>query len=343
MKGFNFADWNVFCKPRPPNVGPLYNPLYADQRLKELAATGTNWIALTVNIFQDTIASTEVRRDQYGTPTDAALRHMIDLAHSLGMRVSLYPGILLSQDPTHYWTQIGTAFTTEEQWQTWFTSYRQIIVQYATLAQDAGVDMFFIGQELSSTTHKEDDWRRIAQEVRQVYKGPIIYEALNSHGAGWAETPFGSPPFGEEQRITWWDALDYIGVMAYYPLTDKNNPTVEELKSAWVERGWLALLENLSNKYQKPIIFSEIGYESKDGANKQPLSDQIDLPLDLQEQVDCYQAVLEVFLSKPWMKGIFWWQWFANPLWPPIGPSDKRYTPQGKPAEEVLKKFYLAK
>lgn len=342
MKGFNFCDLIIPSIPRPPQLGPVYNPLYADTRLKELAATGTNWIELVVQISQDTIVSTEVRRDQYGTATDAALRHIIDLAHSLDMRVALNPAIMLSRDPTHYWTQIGTAFTTDEQWQVWFTSYRQIIVQYATFAQDAGADMFFIGQELASTTHREDDWRRIAQEVRQVYKGPIIYEALNSHGAGWAGTPFGSPPFGEEQRITWWDAVDYIGVMAYYPLTSKDNPTVEELKSAWVERGWLALLENLSKKYQRPIIFSEIGYESKDGANKQPLTMQIQLPLDLQEQADCYQAAFEVLWGKPWLKGIFWQQWSANPIWWPGGPNDKGVAINGKPAEEVLKKFYLS-
>lgn len=166
------------------------------------------------------------------------------------------------KDHTQNHTRIGTAFTTEEQWQAWFTSYRQTIIYYATLAQDAGADMFFIGNELGSTIHREAEWRRIAQEVRQVYNGPIIYEALNS--------PWPAP-FSEEQRIKWWDTVDYIGVLGYYPLTQSNNPTVEELKEAWSRRGWLALLEGLSQKFQKPIIISEIGYLSADGTNTEPI------------------------------------------------------------------------
>jgi hypothetical protein len=56
--------------------------------------------------------------------------------------------------------------------------------------------------------------------------------------------------------------------------------------------------------------------------------------IDLQEQADCYQAVLEVLWGKPWLKGIFWWQWNAiSTQWP--------VDPHGKPAEEVLKKYYL--
>ena len=138
--------------------------------------------------------------------------------------------------------------------------------------------------------------------------------------------------------------MDYIGVMAHYPLTNKNNPTVEELKSGWVERGWLTLLENLSNKYQKPIICSEIGFESTDGYNTDPVFSPkyLQAPLDLQEQADCYQATFEVLWGKPWLKGIFWWQWFVNPNEPgAILDKNKNESPRGKPAEEVLKNFYL--
>ncbi len=333
MKGFNFADWGWFDRPRPPSVGPLYYPLHADWTLKNLAATGTNWIILLVNVEQETIASTNVTRNQYSTPSDSALRHVIDLAHSLGMRVMLNPNVQLFQDPTHFHTQIGTTFTTEEQWQTWFASYRQIVLHYATLSQDAGADMFLIGNELAATVYREADWRSIAQAARQVYKGPILYEA----------TVNANPSLSEELLIKWWDAMDYIGVLGYYPLTKGNNPTVEELKSVWVQRGYLSRLEGLSQKFQKPIIITEIGYMSVDGINTDPPNylKFAQAPLDLQEQADCYQAALEVLWGKPWLRGIFWWQWLANPVWWPGGPNDTNYFPYGKPAEEIVKKFYL--
>ncbi|MBI4283499.1 MAG: hypothetical protein HY663_03405 [Chloroflexi bacterium] len=285
---------------------------------------------LIVISLQETIASTNITRNQYATASDQALRHMIDFAHSLGMRVMLRPQVRLSNDPSHSWIQIGTAFSSEAQWQEWFTSYREHINYYATFAQEAGVDLLVIGDELSSTTHRESDWRRTIAEVRERYKGSITYSSIGS-------LPSAPLPLGDEKRIMWWDAVDYIGVDVYIPLTNKNDPTVEELKAAWMQKGYLTLLESLSNRFNKPIIFTEVGYQSKDGANKNPGNFKfwLEAPDDLQEQADCYQATLEVLWGKPWLAGMFWWQvsavgltWAENPL--------------GKPAEEVIKKFYLS-
>jgi len=323
----NFGDWKSFDA---PSTG-LYDPYFTNLSLKNLAVTGANWIALIVRGGQETIASTDIFCKPPATATDAELHGVIDLAHSMGMRVMLKPHVHLSQDPTHSHTQIGTAFPTEVQWQAWFASYRQFIIHYATLAQDAGADMFCIGQEMASTVQREADWRRIAQEVRQVYKGSIIYEA----------TVAANLSLSEELRITWWDAVDYIGVLGYFPLTQSNNPTVEDLKLAWVGRGYLSRLESLSQKFQKPIVISEIGYLSADGTNTDPPNFQkfAQAPLDLQEQADCYEAVFEVLWGKPWLAGIFWWQWLVNTT--AGGINDKNETPQGKPAEQILKRFYL--
>jgi len=345
MKGIYFNDWALFDPSRPPPGAPpdappppptlgLYAPPVADQSLKNVAVTGANWIALSVRVGQETISSTKISRSENATATDSELRHVIDLAHSLGMRVLLMPLLHLSNDPTHGHIYIGTTFNSETQWQEWFTSYREFINSYATFAQEAGVDMFFIGNELGGTTHREADWRQVIQEVRQRYKGPITYDSLCGG------FPF---PMGEDVRIKWWDAVDYIGVGGYYPLTNKNDPTVDELKAAWTEKGYINGLENLSKKFNKPVIISEIGYQSKDGANKIPASFSRVASIDLQEQADCYQAAFEVLWGKPWLKGIFWFQWFSNPKPREQGGLNSvNETPYGKPAEEVLKKFYLS-
>ena len=313
MKGFYFADW-------VPAGGHYRSPV-ADQSLKALAATGTNWISLLVNLEQETIASTSVSRTQPRTATDDEIRRIADVAHSLGMRVVLVPNVVLSSDPTHWTGEIGTTFTGEDQWQAWFSSYREIINHYATLSQEAEVDSLSIGEALVGTTDREEDWRRIATEVRQRFKGPITYSSI----------------LGEDAGIKWWDAVDYIGMQTFYALTDKDDPTVEELKAAWAERGYLSYMEALSKKVDKPLIL-KFGYESKDGANRYGATYVMALNLDLQEQADCYQAALEVLWGKPWLKGIFWWQWWVGQAG---GPNDSGYTPYRKPAEEVLKKFYL--
>jgi hypothetical protein len=325
MKGICFSDWGWgLDEPRPPMYGTLYNPAQADVSLKNLATTGANWISVIVIVYQETISSTNITRNQYATASDEALGHVMDLAHSLGMRVALVPCVSLSNDPDHWQGQIGTAFTTEAQWQDWFAAYRELTNHYAFFAQEAGVDLLYIGSELGGVTHREEDWRRIIKEVRERFKGPISYDSLGGR-------------YGDWKRIKWWDAVDYIATDVWYPLTNKNDPTLAELKEAWVDKGYIADLENFSKQFNKPFIISEIGYQSADGTNTKPPDFQkfLQAPVDLQEQADCYQAALEALWDRPWLQGIFWWQWNAiSRQW--------LEDPHGKPAEDVLKRFYLA-
>jgi DNA-binding CsgD family transcriptional regulator len=326
MKGIHFADWKSFDA--PDTRRGLYPSPAIDQSLKELIAIGVNWISLVVIRGQETISSTTISQDTPATATDAELLRVINGAHNLGMRVMLWPDIIVYNDRVEHCSgEIGMDFTSEAQWQDWFTSYRDSINYYATFAQEAGIDLLCIGAGLGSTTHREADWRQVIQEIRERYKGPITYSALNTATWGF--------PGSEEDRIEWWDAVDYIGISAWYELTNKNDPTVAELKAAWTDRGYIALIENLSKRFNKDIIFTQIGYVNKDGNNKTPGNFNINTPTDSQEQADCYQAVLEVLQGKQWFKGIFWWQWSATlASWPE--------NPRGKPAEEILKKFYLS-
>ena len=116
-----------------------------------------------------------------------------------------------------------------------------------------------------------------------------------------------------------------------------------ELKEAWTERGHLALLEDVSGRFQRPIILTEFGYRSADGTNTVPGAYRDEPPLDLQEQADAYQAALEVLWGQPWLAGIFFGG--KRPAGSLIrtseGEDDNGFTPYGKPAEEVLKTFYL--
>ncbi len=184
------------------------------------------------------------------------------------------------------------------------------------------MEQFAIGTELIGTSGRETDWRNVIGDVRSRFSGPIVYASNHS---------------GEETSIHWWDAVDYIGVDAYYPLTNQNNPTLAELKTAWATPA--TTLENLSKQYNRPIILTEIGYRSVDGANQHPWEWQSGGTVDLQEQADCYRAVLETFWGKSWLRGIYWWYWSTDPN--QGGAADMDYTPHDKPAEQVLKQFYL--
>jgi hypothetical protein len=314
QKGMSYASW----------WQGQYSTLEADQSFANLAATGANWVAIIVTGYQETYTSTVITRDLPKTPTDEDLTHAIAKAHDLGLRVMLKPHVDLSDDSTHWRGDIGVAFADEAQWQAWFVSYGEFIDHYAALAQDNKVEQFCVGTELVATSSREENWREVLEGVRQHFEGSITY--ASNHG-------------GEEQSITWWDAVDYIGVDAYYALSDKNDPTVDELKAAWVQRGYVDVLTGLSKKHNRPVLLTEIGYRSADGTTMAPWEWQNEPAVDLQEQADAYQAALEVLRDQPWLAGIYWWNWDTDPN--KGGKTDTDFTPHLKPAEEVLKTYYL--
>ena len=88
------------------------------------------------------------------------------------------------------------------------------------------------------------------------------------------------------------------------------------------------------------IIFTEVGYRSIDGVNKAPwLRPSPPYQIDLQEQADCYNALLSQCKDRQWWSGVFWWNWEVNPN--AGGQGDPFYTPQNKSAEAVLADYYV--
>lgn len=338
QKGMAFGAWRA----------GHYDTIGAELSLENLLPTGVNWIQLVVVGKQSSLGSTSIDRTSELTNTDEDLAHAIRMAHSRGLRVMLKPGVGLPDDSPNWHGQIGTSFTTEEQWRAWFQAYEEFIDHYAELAERNGVELFSVGVELNSTTHRKDDWLRIIGSVRQRYDGPLTYGSLFYGPYGRANPP---PdvcvcplfPASDVTKIEWWDALDYVGVQVWPGLTTKNDPTVEELKQAWVGKGLAAQFEEVSRRFNKPVIFTEIGYRSADGTGKGPGVWKTKSPVDLQEQADLYQAVFEVFWGKPWLAGIYWWQWHVVPDFPAGtagGPNDDGGSPYGKPAEQVLARYY---
>jgi Glycoside Hydrolase Family 113 len=232
----------------------------------------------------------------------------------------LKPHLNLSNDPSHWRGQIGESFDTKSKWSQWFASYRAFIEHYAVLAAAHGFEQFCIGCELKGTTHRADDWRAVIADVRSRYAGPLTY--ASNHG--------------DEGSITWWDALDFIGVDAYYELSRNFSPTLNELKAAWQPH--IASLGSLSARWRKPILFTEIGYRSIDGTAMHPPDSHAAGNIDLQEQADCYEVVFESVYQRPWFAGMYWWSWGPNPL--EGGPDEPGYSPHDKPAEEILRKWY---
>lgn len=313
QKGISYAAW----------WSGQYNAPGTDRSLQLLQATGADWIALIVTGYQQTPAATMIDRSGPATPADDDLIHVIRVARAMGLKVMLKPHVdLVNERETGLWRgDIGTQFSTAEQWSAWFTSYRAFIEHYARLSQQEGVEQFCVGTELLGTTYREADWREVVAGVRSVYAGPLVYAALGG---------------GEEETITWWDAVDYIGIDGYYALSNDENPCIDRLKAGWREP--VERMRLLSARYGRPVLLTEIGYRSIRTCARHPWDSWVEGPLSLETQAVAYQAAFESLYGQPWLAGMFWWSWFPDRFI--SGPCDGGYSPYGKPAEEVLRVWY---
>ncbi|HEY2827314.1 MAG TPA: dockerin type I domain-containing protein, partial [Pirellulales bacterium] len=304
----------------------------SDQSLYDLSRLGTNTVAINVWWFQQTASSTTIAEDdaRYSS-TMSSIQHAIDTIHSLGMNVLLKPMVDVADSNNTWRAQITPTNVND-----WFASYTSFIDTFADLAQQnksKGVTMLSVGCELNSMEQYTTQWNNLIAGVRSRYTGQLTYSA------NWSATSVGSVNnVGGYTTVPWWNKLDAIGIDAYFPLTNVNNPTETQLQSAWNGladniQSWRAS-QGLSQK----VIFTEVGYASQDGSNTAPWSATTSSQVNQQEQANSYQALLTTMSSRPWYDGQFWWSWSTDPLGGYNDPTG--FTPQQKSVQSVLANAY---
>jgi hypothetical protein len=60
----------------------------------------------------------------------------------------------------------------------------------------------------------------------------------------------------------------------------------------------------------------------------------------VQIQARCYEVIFESFAKEPWFAGTYWWKWPSHGRG---GPYDLSHRPNGKPAMEVLERWFRGK
>ena len=304
-----------------------YSSVDADRGFEAIAGTEVKWTGIVAMQLVDNIDSTTIYRssEEGVTPSDAALVHAINKAHSLGLSVMLYPHLDLANDSQHWFGEIGKNFNAQ-QWDNWFASYTQFIVHYADIAAKNGVEQLSVGMELMYTEKQEAHWRELISQVRRRYSGSLIY-AENYDTETFATGT---------SNVRWWDALDYIGIDAYYDLIPEGNidPTLADMLEAW--KPIVKRLEAYSAEWNKPILISELGYRSEMGSTHHPWREAVGNPVDLQEQADAYQAFYESFVNKPWFAGVFW---YSHSTSEPDSIENRSYSPIGKPAGNIVRQY----
>ncbi len=298
QRGMNIACWTGRCFREGP-LGPT---------MQRLQALGVNWISVVFTAFQNTAED-----DYIDMPTESELEAeiaaVVRRARAMGLHLMLKP---------HIDVRDGTwrGKIDPEDVQRWFENYSHFILSVARIAERHSIPQFVGGTELVKLSRHDARWRDLITRVRRVYSGRLLY------AASW----------NEFEAVKFWDALDLAGIDAYFPLTAQKDPALIDLLAGWQE--WLGRLEVWHRHVNKPVIFTEIGYTSRDGTNMHPYRFDLRSPLDMAEQADCYRAAFHAFREIPFLKGAFWWYWRVDSGG---GAGNGDYPPTGKVAEEVLR------
>jgi hypothetical protein len=272
-----------------PRWGPVWGSPAMAESLAQLSALGVDRVAIHPYGWIQADGSIQFR------PTRELdfLRRAVELSRSAELPLFWKPHL-------GYWGTFAHRGAIDfgqrpAAWARFFRDYEDFIVDQARFAADAGVDLFAVGVELEGTVRFEEPWREIIRRVRKIYPGRIVY------AANWDR--LGEVPF--------WDAVDFVGVHAYFPLSDEVAPDRQT-----IARGWdrpLADLERLSRRTGKEVLIAEIGYNVSSDAARTPWTYET---VDTEEARDLRLRLIEVAIQRlegaDFVAGMFWWKWMPG-------------------------------
>ncbi|MFC7358044.1 glycoside hydrolase [Jejudonia soesokkakensis] len=292
------------------------------EHLDPIVKLNANYAAVMPFGFIRDLASPEVLfntdRQWFGERKEGVTQYVEQL-HANGIAVMMKPQIWIRRGEFTGYLKM----TTEEDWKVFEESYQDFILTFAEVAAETDVALFCIGTELEQfIIERPQFWNTLIAEIKKVYKGKLTY------AANW----------DEYKRVPFWEQLDYIGVDAYFPVSESKTPTVAEARQGW--QPWKKELKEVSEENNRPILFTEYGYRSVDFSGKEPWKSEREMPgLNLEAQTNLTKAIFEEMYPENWFAGGFIWKWFINHK-EAGGMENHMFTPQNKPVEDIIRQHF---
>ena len=270
--------------------------------VRDIKTLGANWIA--THPYGSVSRDGSVGRRRFGDgATPSHWTRPIEEAHAQGLKICIKPHLAYWR--TGFSWRGDITFDTDEQWARFWDDYSAWILRLAEACSEA--DAFVVGTELDKTLHHEDQWRALIADVRKVYDGPITY------AANWSDY----------RRVSFWDALDVIGIQGYFPITDEENPTEADIRAGW--QRIVDELRDYSQEHNRNVVFTELGYNQSYIAAARPWDYRVDDEGARTVQELCWHAAFDAIDREPRIVGALLWKWFPHPR--PIGRNFPLATP----------------
>jgi hypothetical protein len=281
--------------------------------LKDMRAVGARWVAIHpyAGIRSDgTVRYRPLDREALPRHIERPLR----VARDLGLKIVLKPHLAYWRSQFRWRGDIE--FQSDDDWHRFWQTYSDWILNMVESCPE--IDGLVVGTELDRTLRFEGRWRELIAAVRLRTKAPLTYAANWTH---YRDVPF-------------WDALDAVGIQAYFPLADSTGVDDAHLEAAW--RGHMSELRRYSDTVSRPVVFTELGYNRAFAAPVRPWDDQLDGSEAEPVQAACLRIALRAVEQEPSVSGAFLWKWFPNPH--PVGRTFQLATPRLK---QVISEAWL--
>jgi hypothetical protein len=321
-------------------------PVFLQTALQNIQAIGSNWVFLTPSWTYTSNNplnfSEQPGKDAFWSDTV----NSVTQARAINLNVALFPQPRFATNVNEFWR---TAPRDPNWWNNWFDHYRAFAVHYADLANQSGAQAVVIGGDWITPalpagtladgtpsgvpTDAETRWKSVIAEVRQHFRGSIIFALPYDNGVIVAP-------------VSILQDADAVYLLWFAKLSDQPNPNKADMLA---EAGRL-LDSNISPtqvQVNKPFIIG-LSYPSSsysatgclpDGnggclywtALNRPNADLNTVNLDLQQQVDIYDAIFNAVNARSWVNGLISRGYFV-----PVALQDKSASIHGKPASDLL-------
>ncbi len=291
-----------------------------DSTVQSIRDMHANWVCLMPFAFVENIHDVNIHYNserQWHGETIEGIKETMDAFKKKGVHVMLKPQL---------WVGWGS-FTgdiemqTEANWDSLEQDYSHYILDFAKVAESENCDMLCIGTELNKfVVARPAYWNNLIDSIRKIYKGKLTYA---ENWDAYSKVPF-------------WKKLDFIGINAYFPLSDEKNVSLKPLENSWEK--YIKKLSDFSSSQERKILFTEYGYRSSDYTARAPW-DEKEEPVNFSNQAIALQALYNSCWDQPWFAGGFLWKWYDG-IRNVFKNDNTDFTPQNKPAENVVKKMY---
>ncbi len=319
---------------------------FNDIALQNIQSLGANWVIYTPSWTYQRVSPVVFNEAPGKDPFWSDTIKAVTEARTRNFNVAIFPQPRFETNYKDFWKN---APRDANWWNDWFEDYRRFVIHFADQATQSGAQALVLGGDWilpalpdgrladgSSSgvpADAETRWKNLIAEVRQHFRGNVIFAV-----------PYNSTDFTPPVNIL--RDADAVYLLWFAKLSALATPN----KGDMINEAGTLLDQNIfpwQTQIGKPFIIG-LSYPSSsnsatgcipDGSGgcldwtalNRPNADISTVSLDLQQQVDIYEAILTAINTRGWVSGLV-----SRGYFEPVELQDKSASIHGKPTRDLL-------